>query len=175
MNWRDILKIVPSDKYAKDDRYPDVKREGKKAETRVIPAADKTAIIFSPHYMYSLGERPEALYTSKIITPEIEQILVGLNKGTYWFYLNSAVSDHSYGMIEVIGQMDYLPHTAQTRQRRKLGVLPIGQDPKERYEKGIIFTHVNDGHNYPKGLGEPLPLVYKDGIKMKHREKTGGK
>ena len=125
--------------------------------------------------MASLSKRPDALFTSKLITPEIEQQLVSLDKGTYWFYLNASVSDNSYGIIEVIGQMDYLPHTGQTRQRRKLGVLPIGQDPKERYEKGIIFTHVNDGHNYPKGLADPLPLVYKDGIKLKHREKTGGK
>ena len=141
--WFDIIKLNPSGNYGEDPRPKDKSDEGM-AYTKHPESTGKTAIIFMPHYLKSLKKNQKS---KQVINTAIENTLKNLVSGSdkyFWFYLNSNVTDFSFGMFEIIrDNKTKLPRT--NIQLKKL----LDEDSKP-YESAILFTHSNEG-KYKKG------------------------
>tara|TARA_R100001463_G_scaffold46327_1_gene94849 strand:+ start:271 stop:1098 length:828 start_codon:yes stop_codon:yes gene_type:complete len=164
--WFDIIKTLPNEEYKEDDRPKDKYGDSAIAQTKdSIESGDlnNIAIIFMPHYMKKIKER-KTYANQHIIDSELEQKYASLSEGNYWHYLNSSVSDRSYLMVRVMTK-GILPRTS-------IKVSSLMNKDEEKYEKVIVFHHINDGHPYNPNYTRLD--VYSTGIKKGHRPKQQG-
>lgn len=160
--WWDILKLKPSQDYGEDPRPKDKRGEGY-ANTK---EEGDVAIIFMPHYLYSMNQRYKGKLRHNTISPDIEARLKQLSVGDYWCYLNSNTRDRSFLMIKVM--------TEGKLPRAQLKVSELRTKQNERYSKVILLTHVSpddksSGRNYPTNA-EKIDIYYK-GVKPNHSSK----
>lgn len=180
-SWKDILKVLPYYEEYGDDNRPKTSIGEKGARTRQFP--DDTAIMFSPHYMDSFGEgkrldgKQRRNVRMELITDEIEQGLLSLSQGTYWFYLNSSPRDHSYVIVDIIEDPNKeVPQLVNAfNDKLKLRTLISRQEKGQNipYKKLVYISSLGGrDFSYPNNAKgpdkEPILNFYYEGIKPEH-------